>query len=149
MKKIAVINGPNLDRLGRREPEVYGTATLTDLEAVMREQVADKDVELDFFQSNHEGAIIDRIASYADREFDGIILNAAGLTHTSVALRDAIQGSQIPTIEVHISNIHQREDFRHRSLTAPVCVGMIAGLGFHGYRSALDYFTSEGGAVSR
>lgn len=143
MKKIAVINGPNLDRLGRREPEVYGTATLTDLEAVMREQVAEKDVELDFFQSNHEGAIIDRIASYADREFSGIILNAAGLTHTSVALRDAIQGSETPTIEVHISNIHQREDFRHRSLTAPVCVGMIAGLGFHGYRSALDYFLRE------
>jgi 3-dehydroquinate dehydratase-2 len=144
MKKIAVINGPNLDRLGLREPEVYGTATLADLEAVMREQVADKEVELEFFQSNHEGAIIDRIASYADRGFSGIILNAAGLTHTSVALRDAIQGSEIPAIEVHISNIHQREDFRHRSLTAPACVGMIAGLGFYGYQSALDYFLREG-----
>lgn len=140
MKKIAVINGPNLDRLGRREPEVYGTATLADLEAMLRSHVAGRAVELDFFQSNHEGALIDRIASYADRGFDGIILNAAGLTHTSVALRDAIQGSALPTIEVHISNIHKREPFRHTSLTAPVCVGMVAGLGFHGYRSALDFF---------
>jgi 3-dehydroquinate dehydratase-2 len=144
MKKIAVINGPNLDRLGRREPEVYGTATLADLEEMLRKQIADKETEIDFFQSNHEGAIIDRIASYADRGFDGIILNAAGLTHTSVALRDAIQGCEIPAIEVHISNVHQREDFRHRSMTAPVCVGVIAGLGFHGYLSALDYFLREG-----
>lgn len=143
MKKIAVINGPNLDRLGKREPEVYGTATLADLEASLREQIEGREVELDFFQSNHEGALIDRIASYADLGFNGIILNAAGLTHTSVALRDAIQGSELPTIEVHISNIHQREAFRHRSLTAPACVGMVAGLGLHGYRSALDYFLRE------
>jgi 3-dehydroquinate dehydratase-2 len=143
MKKIAVINGPNLDRLGRREPEVYGTATLADLEEMLRGQIAGTEVEIEFFQSNQEGAIIDRIADYADRGFSGIILNAAGLTHTSVALRDAIQGSGIPAIEVHISNIHQREEFRHRSMTAPVCVGMIAGLGFHGYRSALDYFLRE------
>lgn len=143
MKKIAVINGPNLDRLGKREPEVYGTASLADLEASLRDQVKAQEIELDFFQSNHEGAIIDRIASYTDRGFNGIILNAAGLTHTSVALRDAIQGSAIPTIEVHISNIHKREAFRHRSLTAPACVGMVAGLGFHGYRSALDYFLRE------
>jgi 3-dehydroquinate dehydratase-2 len=143
MKKIAVIHGPNLDRLGRREPDVYGTATLADLETMLREQAADKEVELDFFQSNHEGAIIDHIESCTDRGFNGIILNAGGLTHTSVALRDAIQGSEISTIEVHISNIHQRENFRHRSMTAPVCVGMIAGLGFHGYQSALGYFLSE------
>ena len=143
MKKIAVINGPNLDRLGRREPEVYGTATLADLEEMLRKQIAGTEVEIDFFQSNHEGAIIDRIATYADRGFSGIILNAAGLTHTSVALRDAIQASEIPAIEVHISNIHQREEFRHRSMTAPVCVGMIAGLGFHGYQSALNYFLRE------
>jgi 3-dehydroquinate dehydratase-2 len=143
MKKIAVINGPNLDRLGKREPEVYGTATLADLETALREQVEDREVELDFFQSNHEGALIDRIASYADRGFNGIILNAAGLTHTSVALRDAIQGSDIPTIEVHLSNIHRREAFRHHSLTAPACVGMVAGLGFHGYRSALEYFLND------
>jgi len=143
MKKIAVINGPNLDRLGKREPEVYGTATLTDLEVLLRDQVDGQDVELDFFQSNHEGTLIDQIAAYADAGFTGVILNAAGLTHTSVALRDAIQGSEIPTIEVHISNIHRREAFRHRSLTAPACVGMVAGLGFHGYRSALDYFLRE------
>lgn len=143
MKKIAVINGPNLDRLGKREPEVYGTATLADLESSLNDQIKDQEVELDFFQSNHEGAIIDRIATYADGGFTGIILNAAGLTHTSVALRDAIQGSDVPTIEVHISNIHKREAFRHQSLTAPACVGVVAGLGFHGYRSALDYFLRE------
>jgi len=143
MKKIAVLNGPNLDRLGRREPKVYGTETLEDLEKALRDQVSGQEVELDFFQSNHEGALIDRIASYADRGFIGIILNAAGLTHTSVALRDAIQGSEIPAIEVHISNIYRREEFRHHSMTAPVCVGSIAGLGFHGYRSALDYFLQE------
>ena len=140
MKQIAVINGPNLDRLGKREPEVYGTATLADLETMLRDHVADRKVELDFFQSNHEGELIDRIAVYADRGFNGIILNAAGLTHTSVALRDAIQGSGLAAIEVHISNIHKREPFRHLSMTAPACVGMIAGLGFHGYRAALDYF---------
>jgi 3-dehydroquinate dehydratase-2 len=139
MKKIAVLNGPNLDRLGKREPEVYGTATLADLESMLRAHAEGQEVELDFFQSNHEGALIDRIASYADRGFDGIILNAAGLTHTSVALRDAIQGSGLPAVEVHISNIHKREPFRHQSLTAPACIGMIAGLGFHGYRAALDY----------
>ncbi|MEZ5277147.1 MAG: type II 3-dehydroquinate dehydratase [Opitutaceae bacterium] len=143
MKQIAVINGPNLDRLGKREPEVYGTATLGDLESMLRGHVAGRKVELDFFQSNHEGELIDRIAVYADRGFNGIVLNAAGLTHTSVALRDAIQGSGLPVIEVHISNIHKREPFRHLSLTAPACVGMIAGLGFHGYRAALDYFLAS------
>ena len=140
MKKIAVIHGPNLDRIGRREPDIYGTATLADLETMLREQATGTEVELDFFQSNHEGAIIDQIGMYSNRGFDGIILNAGGLTHTSVSLRDAIQGNEIPTIEVHISNIHQREDFRHRSMTAPVCIGMVAGLGFHGYQSALGYF---------
>ena len=139
--KILVLNGPNLNLLGTRERSVYGGKTLDDLRDGM--ESAFPGVSFSFFQSNHEGALIDRIASYADRGFDGIILNAAGLTHTSVALRDAIQGSDIPTIEVHISNIHRREAFRHRSLTAPACVGMVAGLGFHGYRNALEYFLSD------
>src|SRR5580658_9051520 len=102
MKKIAVINGPNLDRLGKREPEIYGTATLADLEKALRAEFGSK-AELSFFQSNHEGALIDRIGEAADGKFSGIVMNPGGLTHTSVALRDSLLGAHVPAIEVHIS----------------------------------------------
>jgi 3-dehydroquinate dehydratase-2 len=139
MKKIAIINGPNLDRLGQREPEIYGRATLADLEQALRAEVAGQPVELEFFQSNHEGAIIDRIASLADRKFSGLIINGAALTHTSVALRDALLGVGLPAVEVHISNIYRREEFRQRSLTAPACLAVITGLGLEGYHAALRF----------
>lgn len=137
MKKIGILNGPNLDRLGKREPEVYGTATLADLETTLRATAQELGVSVEFRQSNHEGDLIDQIAAWADAGFAGLILNPGGLTHTSVALRDSIAGSGLPTIEVHLSNVHQREAFRHRSLTAGVCTGVIAGLGFDGYHAAL------------
>jgi 3-dehydroquinate dehydratase-2 len=144
MKKIAILNGPNLDRLGKREPEIYGRTTLADLESGLRATYSGREVELEFFQSNHEGALIDRIATLADRKFDGLIINPGGLTHTSVALRDALAGSTVPAIEVHISNIHAREEFRHKSLTAGACVGVVAGLGLHGYRAALEFLLNRG-----
>jgi 3-dehydroquinate dehydratase-2 len=138
MKRIAVLNGPNLDRLGRREPEVYGSATLADLETALRKEFAGK-AELEFFQSNHEGALIDRIAELADRGCAGLVINGGAFTHTSVALRDALAGAKLPAVEVHISNIYRREEFRHHSLTAPVCVAVISGLGFEGYHAALRF----------
>lgn len=144
MKKIAIINGPNLDRLGQREPEVYGSETLADLEKRLRAEAANLPVELTFFQSNHEGALIEHIASLADAGTHGIVINGAGFTHTSVALRDAIAAAGLPTVEVHISNIHAREEFRRNSVTAGVCIGVITGLGFAGYSLALRYFADQG-----
>lgn len=138
MKKIAIVNGPNLDRLGKREPEIYGRASLADIEAGLRSEFADR-AELEFFQSNHEGALIDRIGGLADAGFDGLVLNGGAFTHTSVALRDALSGARIPTVEVHISNIHQREEFRHRSLTAEVSLAVITGLGVEGYHAAVRF----------
>lgn len=138
MKKIAILNGPNLDRLGKREPEIYGHATLADLEKALRAEFS-ATAQLEFFQSNHEGALIDKIASLADGKFDGIVINGAALTHTSVALRDAVAGARLPTVEVHISNLYKREDFRHTSLTAPVCTAVITGLGLEGYHAAVRY----------
>lgn len=138
MKKFAILNGPNLDRLGKREPEVYGRATLADLETAMREEFA-KAAELDFFQSNHEGSLIDKIAACAEGKYDGLVLNGAAFTHTSVALRDALAGSGLRAVEVHISNIYKREEFRHTSFTAPVCVAVISGLGFEGYHAAVRF----------
>lgn len=143
MKTIAILNGPNLDRLGRREPQIYGHETLADLESRLRREAAALGVELVFFQSNHEGALIDRIAQLADTKAHGIIINAGGLTHTSVALRDAIAGSGIPAVEVHISNIHAREEFRHKSVTGGACLGMIAGLGREGYSLALQFLAGR------
>ena len=138
MKKIAILNGPNLDRLGKREPEIYGHTTLADLEASLRAEFAGK-AELDFFQSNHEGALIDKIAFLADAKFDGIVINGAALTHTSVALRDALAGAHLPAVEVHISNIYKREEFRHTSLTAPIALAVISGLGLEGYFAAVRF----------
>lgn len=138
MKRIAIVNGPNLDRLGQREPEIYGRATLADLEQALRAEFG-ASVEFDFFQSNHEGALIDKIAAVGAAKFDGLVLNAAAFTHTSVALRDALAGAGLRSIEVHISNIYRRETFRHQSLTAPVCVGVISGLGLEGYHAAVRF----------
>jgi 3-dehydroquinate dehydratase II len=138
MKTIAILNGPNLDRLGKREPEIYGSTTLADLEASLRAEFASV-ATLDFFQSNHEGALIDKIAALADAKIDGIVINGAALTHTSVALRDALAGAHIPAVEVHISNIYKREEFRHTSFTAPIALAVISGLGLEGYFAAVRF----------
>jgi len=138
MKKIAILNGPNLDRLGKREPEIYGHASLGDLERALRAEFA-ATAQLDFFQSNHEGALLDRIASLADAKFDGLVINGGAFTHTSVALRDALLSAHLPAVEVHISNIYKREEFRQQSLTAPACVAVITGLGLEGYHAAVRF----------
>jgi 3-dehydroquinate dehydratase-2 len=143
MKKIAILNGPNLDRLGKREPEIYGKATLADLEQALRAEFGGR-ATLEFFQSNHEGALIDRIAALTDAKFDGIVINGGAFTHTSVALRDALLGAHLPTVEVHISNIYKREDFRHKSLTAPACAAVISGLGLEGYHAAVRFLLLPG-----
>jgi 3-dehydroquinate dehydratase II len=137
MKTIAVINGPNLNRLGTREPEVYGSATLQDLEDRLSQEAEALGVTVQFHQSNHEGALVDLFGQLADSGVAGVILNGAAYTHTSVALRDAISASGLRVVEVHISNIYKREDFRKHSYTAPVCEGVITGLGFNGYSYAL------------
>ncbi|MEM1223421.1 MAG: type II 3-dehydroquinate dehydratase [Verrucomicrobiota bacterium] len=140
MKNIVIINGPNLDRLGLREPSIYGDQTLTDLENILSAEAEALGVNVLFYQSNHEGFIIDEINNeIADSDVFGMIINPGALTHTSLALRDAIAGAELPTIEVHISNIYSREKIRQHSMTAEVCVGVISGLGFDGYLAALRY----------
>ena len=138
MKRIAILNGPNLDRLGKREPEIYGTTTLGQIEAALRLEFGGA-ADLLFFQSNHEGALIDRIAEWTDSRVDGLVINAGALTHTSIALRDALSGSKLRVVEVHLSNIYRREEFRQVSLTAPACVGVISGLGVEGYFAAVRF----------
>ena len=140
MKKILIINGPNLNLLGTREPEIYGKTTLKDIETELRNKAEKLNVEIECFQSNHEGEIVDKICN-AKNNFDAIIINPAAYTHTSVAIRDAFAAVDIPAIEVHISNVYSREEFRHNSLIAPVVVGQIAGLGIQGYLLALEYFS--------
>jgi 3-dehydroquinate dehydratase II len=138
---VLVLNGPNLNLLGSREPGIYGTATLMDivdgLIALARD--ASPPLELEHVQSNHEGALVDAIQELGPRSA-GIIINPAAFTHYSIAIRDALAAAGVPTIEVHLSNIHAREDFRHHSVVAPVVLGQIAGLGAEGYRLALRYF---------
>ena len=140
MKKVLIINGPNLNLLGTREPEIYGKTTLKDIETELKNKAEKLNVEIECFQSNHEGEIVDKICG-AKGKFDAIIINPAAYTHTSVAIRDAFAAVDIPAIEVHISNVYSREEFRHNSLIAPVVVGQIAGLGIQGYLLALEYFS--------
>jgi 3-dehydroquinate dehydratase II len=137
--KLLLLNGPNLNLLGQREPSVYGSDTLADIEKRAQEQAAAAHVALTYFQSNHEGALIDRIHAAKRDGVDAIIINPGGLTHTSVALRDALAGVDIPFIEVHISNVHQREAFRHHSYLSGVAAGVLCGFGTDGYRLAIDF----------
>lgn len=137
MTKILLLNGPNLNLLGTREPEIYGSTTLSDIERELKAQAKAAGARLTAAQSNHEGELIDRIHAARDDGVAWIIINPGGLTHTSVALRDALVGVAIPFIEVHISNIHKREPFRHHSYLSDVAVGSIVGLGVSGYRLAL------------
>jgi 3-dehydroquinate dehydratase-2 len=136
MLSFLVLNGPNLNLLGTREPGVYGTTTLADIESLCRATADELSVGVAFLQSNHEGALVDAIHA-ARGTHDGIVFNAGAYTHTSVALRDAISATNVPTIEVHLSNVHAREAFRHRSMIAPVVLGQIAGFGPDSYRLAL------------
>ena len=135
--RILVIHGPNLNQLGTREPEVYGHTTLAQIDADLSTAAKDWGSEVECFQSNHEGAIIDRIQAAAGGH-DGIVINPGGLTHTSVALRDALAGSALPTVEVHLSNVFAREEFRRHSYVSGVAVGVISGFGPLGYRLALQ-----------
>ena len=138
--KLLVLNGPNLNLLGLREPERYGTETLADVEARLRASLPE--VAFTFYQSNHEGALIDRLHQAREDGTAGVVFNAGAYTHTSIALRDAISAiAPISVVEVHITNVHAREPFRHHSLLAPVCVGQIAGLGTMGYELAARYLT--------
>lgn len=136
---ILVLHGPNLNLLGMREPAVYGRTTLAEIDADLSRIASDAGVSLHSLQSNHEGALIDRIHAARGDGTRFILINPGGLTHTSVALRDALAGVAIPFIEVHLSNVHSREPFRHHSFLSGIAVGVIAGLGPHGYRLALDY----------
>ncbi len=135
--KILFLNGPNLNLLGQREPTVYGRTTLAEIEARVRKRAGEMGAEIDFRQSNLEGELINWIQG-AKGAFEVIVLNAAAYTHTSVALRDAIAAVGVPTIEIHLSNTHAREEFRHKSLIAPVCRGQIAGFGVMSYVLAVD-----------
>ncbi|WP_438310708.1 type II 3-dehydroquinate dehydratase [Sporosarcina sp. FA9] len=138
--KILVLNGPNLNRLGKREPEIYGHETLEDVEHNLTQFATQHNMEVSFFQSNTEGFLIDRIHEASDDETDGIIFNPGAFTHYSIALRDAIASVSLPTIEVHISNIHNRESFRQVSVIAPVCIGQLTGFGTDGYELAMRAF---------
>lgn len=141
-KTILLLNGPNLNLLGTREPAVYGSTTLSDVVSAAKSQGKDLGIEVQDFQSNHEGAIIDRIHE-AREKAQYIIINPGGLTHTSVALRDALAGVAIPFLEVHISNVHAREEFRHRSFLSDRAVGVICGLGVFGYTAAIDFVAQK------
>jgi 3-dehydroquinate dehydratase-2 len=137
MKKIAILHGPNLDRLGLRQPEIYGSATLKDLEKLLRTEAKALGFQLTFFQSAHEGALVDKIHELTDRGIEAFIVNFGAYSHTSIALRDALASADLPAIEVHISDIKRREKFRRQSMTAGACIGMISGKGFPGYLEAL------------
>lgn len=144
--KFLVLNGPNLNLLGRREPDIYGRADYAALEKLVRDTCRELDIDVDIFQSNHEGALVDRIQAAMD-DADGIIINPAAYTHTSVAILDALKAVCLPAVEVHISNVSAREDFRQISYAGMACIKTFAGLGLEGYRQAIlylkDYLSSR------
>lgn len=144
--QILVLNGPNLNLLGTREPTIYGARTLADIEAELSEIAGRSGAEVVFFQSNHEGTLVDRVHAARTDGTRFIIINAGALTHTSVALRDALAAVALPFIEVHLSNVYRREAFRHRSFLADLAVGTITGLGAAGYRYALEFALSRSNA---
>lgn len=138
--ELLLLNGPNLNRLGKREPDIYGAETLADIESRIERLANESDVTLSCFQSNIEGELINRIHDAGDQEIDGIIFNPGAFTHYSIALRDAVASISVPVIEVHISNIHTREEFRHTSVIAPVAAGQLCGFGTAGYVLAFQAF---------
>lgn len=144
--RVLVLNGPNLNLLGAREPAIYGGRTLADIEAELTEVAGTSGADVVFFQSNHEGALVDRVHAARTDGTGFIIINAGAFTHTSVALRDAMAAVALPFIEVHLSNVYRREEFRHRSFLADIAVGTITGLGAAGYRYALEFALSRGTA---
>ena len=138
--KIIVLNGPNLNLLGQREPEIYGSTSLVDIEESLKLMLVDKGYEIEFMQTNKEYELVDKIQSLMNKDNHYIIINPAAFTHTSVAIRDALQATQIPFVEVHLSNIYAREDFRKKSYFSDIAIGTISGLGAKGYELALSYF---------
>ncbi len=141
--KVLVLNGPNLNFLGIREKGIYGTEDYAFLTAMLQNKAKAEGHDLEVFQSNYEGALIDKLQEAYHQKVEGIIINPGAFTHYSYALRDALASLEVPKIEVHISNIHKREEFRHTSVTAPVCTGQITGLGLKGYLLAMDYLTGR------
>ena len=148
MSSILVLHGPNLNLLGEREPEVYGRTTLSEIEALVRDACKAWGLSVKAFQSNHEGALVDFLQEHR-RSARGVVLNPGALTHTSYVLRDCVKSIQAPVIEVHLSNVHAREEFRSRSVVAPACRGQITGLGMRGYLLAAEWLCAEVGKVPR
>ena len=139
MPKILIVNGPNLNLLGKREPEIYGSRTLEELQESLVDLASELKIEIEFFQSNGEGAIVDFLHEKAE-DADGLLINPGALTHYGLSIRDAIVAVDLPTVEVHLSNVAAREEFRRESVIADICVGTIAGFGFYGYAMALSFF---------
>lgn len=141
-RTIFVLNGPNLNLLGHRKPEIYGSTTLSDIEQQVRERASSHGFEIEFFQSNHEGALVDEIQR-ARTQACAMIINPAAYTHTSVALHDALEAAELPVVEVHLSNVHKREEFRHHSFVSPQATAIIAGAGAFGYTMAVDFLAQH------
>ncbi|SFD14161.1 3-dehydroquinate dehydratase [Cupriavidus sp. OV038] len=146
-RKVLVLHGPNLNMLGTREPQTYGHTTLADINDALAKRAATAGLDLDTFQSNHEGALVDRIQAARGEGVDFILINPAAYTHTSVALRDALAAVAIPFVEIHLSNVHRREPFRHHSYFSDQAVGVICGLGWQGYLLALEYVLGQTAAA--